>query len=323
MDIYKGDIKLINTESRIFESWGSLDIVDRQGDRIPIEEFSKILPSMMLLKPQIHLEHSNKPVAEILDMMIKTNEKGHKGIYIVSKMFNKYEFHNQVWKDLQDKIYTGLSFGGMAKDNEYSTDSNGHIDARILKDIEGVEFSLVKRPANQEALVTAISVAKSDAKEIKKEGEKDMEGKIKLEDIMKSLETIGKRLDVLEQKKEDVKPKEPDKEPDKEPEKKEDVKPKEPEDKPKEPDKKAEEDKPKEPEDDEETKNLEKELKKLQLNKEISELKKAKPEVTNIKKDSKTVGGKRPEGAVTIKDGVSIKDMTFIDIAKCYVDERR
>jgi len=35
------------------------------------------------------------------------------------------------------------------------------------------------------------------------------------------------------------------------------------------------------------------------------------------------VGGKRPEGAVTIKDGVSIKDMTFIDIAKCYVDERR
>ena len=145
-------LEIFNDKDRIFGGWGSVEVVDRQGDVIPISELKKIMPKVMDRGGIINLQHSNKPVGKILNYEFKTHpQTGKEGLYIVGKIYNDYDLDNEAWNGLKTGKYKGLSFGGGAKKAEVEK-IDGQ-EANVLTGIEGYEWSIVEKPANQYAYI--------------------------------------------------------------------------------------------------------------------------------------------------------------------------
>jgi len=163
-------VKVLNPDERIFESWGTAEVVDKDGQVLPINEFEYIMPVMMDRGGEIMYSHSNKKVGKILNYQFKdkTLDDGTTapGLLITGKIYNNYDFDTQVWDAIKSGKITGLSFGGrQAQMNVQYSVIQGQ-PAEILRNLEGFEFSVVENPANQEATMTFVNnLAKSEKKD--------------------------------------------------------------------------------------------------------------------------------------------------------------
>ena len=158
------DIK--DEKQRLVEAYATVEVVDKDGEIIPIEEFKKIMPIIMDRGGLVMYEHSNKPVGKILNWEITEHEKtGKPALKLLIKVFDHYEFDNQVWDAIKQGKIKGISFGGLSKD-EVKTK-----DGKIIKDVMGYEFSFVENPANPYATIKRINYLAKKAKETKKEDE--------------------------------------------------------------------------------------------------------------------------------------------------------
>lgn len=161
-------LKIVNPDERIFQSWGTVEVVDKDNQVLPISEFEGIMPIMMDRGGELMYAHSNKKVGKILNYEFadKKLEDGStaKGVLITGKVFKNYKFDDEVWKKVLNKQIKGLSFGGRQSnqlDKSYETIRGK--PAEIIGSIEGFEFSLVENPANQEATMTFVNnIAKED-----------------------------------------------------------------------------------------------------------------------------------------------------------------
>jgi len=154
MIILKGEITDLNNEERIFSGWGSVQVVDRQGDIIPISEFKPVMEKLMKRGASVIDTHTNHVVGKIINYEFKKTSDGKDGLYLTAKIFNDYPSDNEVWQGILNGEYTGFSLGGRAGDKQLSCDNTGCHN--ILKDIEIWEFSIVKKPANQLAIIDKI-----------------------------------------------------------------------------------------------------------------------------------------------------------------------
>ena len=173
---------ILNSDSRVFQSWGSVEVVDSDDEVIPMSEFKKIMPVIMDRGGILIDQHSNKQVGKILNYEFKTHKETDKeGVLLTCKIFNNYKSDESIWKAIKSGQKRGLSFGGNAgktKMNFRFKDFNGNKEANILSEIEGYEFSVVDNPANPFATMTDINaVAKTKKDEIQKPfaGYKDLE----------------------------------------------------------------------------------------------------------------------------------------------------
>ena len=150
-------------KQRLFEAFASVELKDSQGDVIPITEFEKVMPKLMSRGAPIQLQHSNHHVGKILNYQIvtKNTPAGRvPALKIIGEIFDDYESQDKVWEAIKNGSLSGISFGGNGITlGKYKV---GDDTARLLTDLEAYEFSVVDKPANPEALMEKVSIAKSE-----------------------------------------------------------------------------------------------------------------------------------------------------------------
>ncbi len=151
-------LEIFNEEDRIFKSWGTVEVRDKEGQMIPMEEIKKIMPTLMDRGGIITDRHSNRVVAKILnyEYLQKETKEGLKdGIYITGKVFKDYQIDDMVWEGIKKGIYKGLSFGG--RNHQLDIKYEKGLSTEILKQLEGLEYALVPGMGNQESTMEEIN----------------------------------------------------------------------------------------------------------------------------------------------------------------------
>ena len=153
----------------IFETWGSVEVLDKDGQILPISEIMKAMPSMINRGGVIHLGHSNRVVGKIHDFWkadwVDPDDGKRKipGIMFKAELFNDYKSDMEARNGVRDGKFRMVSFGGMSWKGEHMEGRGG--SAEVMKDLEGWEFALVERGKNPLAYMTTIngvSLAKGD-----------------------------------------------------------------------------------------------------------------------------------------------------------------
>lgn len=154
--------EILNDDERIFKSWISVEDIDRQGDILPIEQLNRIMPVYMKRGGVLMDEHSNRHIGKMLNYERAMHpQTGKPGIIGTFQLFKDTKLDNERWAEVKAGVRTGISFGGRATGKPVIM-SNGDV-VKILENVEGYEFSLVSRPANQHALITEVNYyAKGD-----------------------------------------------------------------------------------------------------------------------------------------------------------------
>lgn len=156
--------EILDKDDRLVRGWGTVEVVDKDGQIIPISEVKKIILKMMDLGLPIIDNHTNKKVGKVLNYEFKQNPiSGTEGLLLTYKIDKGFPLFDKVWEEIKEGKRVGLSFGGSSHKSR---------DMRVggklgegLEDIEGYEFSSVDAPANQLALNTEINYfAKGDVK---------------------------------------------------------------------------------------------------------------------------------------------------------------
>ena len=153
--ILKGSITNINKERRTFSGFSSVEIIDRQGDFLPISEFEKVMPILMKRGALIMDSHSNHPVGKIISYEFKDTDNNEKGLYLTAEIFSDYPTDNEIWEQIKNGELSGFSLGGKAGTKTPTCTNIGCYN--ILGDIEAWEFSVVSRPANQSATIKEVN----------------------------------------------------------------------------------------------------------------------------------------------------------------------
>lgn len=204
-------------DERVIAGFCSVEIKDKQGDVVPIEELEKAMYKLMDRGGHIIFGHQNKPIGKILRWEIKDHpETSKKGLWIVAKIHKGYEADDVVWNMIKSGTLKGFSIGGGAgKIEEKIIKENGkERPVKYMKDIQLYEVSVVDRPANPLAMIEGVnyfakgeisdSYIKEDGVWYKMSGDEKIEiggdeefvkhvneNKInKVEEILKSIEDI-------------------------------------------------------------------------------------------------------------------------------------
>ena len=148
-------LNIVNEEDRIFKGFLSVEIVDKQGDIVPIEELEKVMTALMKRGGVITDTHTNRVVGKILNWQ-KVIKDGKPAILITGQIFKDYKYDDLVWEKIKNGEYRGLSIGGIATQKK----ENG---VNKLEQLELFEVSVCETPANPEAVITAVNtLAKAD-----------------------------------------------------------------------------------------------------------------------------------------------------------------
>jgi len=153
----------LDNQERTFKSWGSVEMIDKQGDFLNIDEFKPVIEKLNKLGHSIPVmdSHSNHQIGVITNIEYGIDKENRKGLLLTGKIFSRYPSDDSAWEALKSGEYSGMSLGGKAGEKIPVCDQNGCYN--ILKNIEVWEFSLVATPANPGALVTEFNkLAKSD-----------------------------------------------------------------------------------------------------------------------------------------------------------------
>ena len=180
------DLEVLNEDERKFKGFVSVEVADKEGEIIPIDELAKHMDTLMDTAPNINDEHSNVTVGRILNWQRKKHPRtGADSVEITAKIFNNrhYEIDDKVWNGIKEggeDGYNGLSFGGSNKEKEFK--NVGGRPVQVLTDLEAYEISVCRSPCNAEAVITGFNpLAKSDNVLQKKE-----------DDVIKAYETVSK-----------------------------------------------------------------------------------------------------------------------------------
>ena len=160
-------IELANEEDRVYRGFGSVEIKDSHGDLLSMNQFMKVMPTIMDRGGIILDSHSNRPIGKIINYnFIEHPEIKKVGILLTVKNFKGTKFDNVVWDKIKSGEYTGFSFGGMSINKPTIKFEEGMDITKIVNEFEGFEFSAVEVPANKASTFTEINyLAKSDKKQ--------------------------------------------------------------------------------------------------------------------------------------------------------------
>ena len=61
------DMELFDETQRIVKGWGTVEIVDKEGDFLPMSEFKQIMPIIMKRGGNVSDRHSNRVIGKILN----------------------------------------------------------------------------------------------------------------------------------------------------------------------------------------------------------------------------------------------------------------
>lgn len=158
------DIKqaVTRAKDRVFVAWSSVDVEDKDKEKIPIDEVIQTHKTFLERGGVIKDMHGRHQIGRMLAYRTMTHPVSNTvGVLTLNKVFNNYELDDEVWKEIKEGKRTGLSLGGYNMNTEYQ-EKDGHL-MKILSGFRHTETSSVYSPANPLALNEAMSaVAKSE-----------------------------------------------------------------------------------------------------------------------------------------------------------------
>ena len=184
--------------------YASVDMVDKQGDRIPSEALKKAFGKFMDNKAfrNVQLAHSGIQVGEVVadhtdsqGRMWKSEVDDH-GLFVVCKIRSDIQKAREVQKQIRDGDLRAFSIGGQAlfRVSKHTPEHGNH---REITELELHEVTLCKKGINPEARYT---ILKMDETEVTKMTESEA-----LNEIRDGLSRVLKHMDegVVKEKKED------------------------------------------------------------------------------------------------------------------------
>ena len=151
-----------NAKDRLFMAWSSVDVVDKDSEKIPIDEVIETHRIALQRGGSLQDMHTNHKIGCMLAYRTMTHPVSNTvGVLQLNRVYSDYELDDQVWKEIKEGKRTGLSLGG------YNTTSrierkHGKL-FKVLAGFRNTETSSVYSPANPLALNEAVSaVAKSE-----------------------------------------------------------------------------------------------------------------------------------------------------------------
>ena len=179
--------------------YASVDMVDKQGDRIPTDALGKAFDKFMTNKAfrNVQLAHSGIQVGEVVDSYkdsqgrVWKSEVDNHGLFVVCKIRSDIQKAREVQKQVRDGELRAFSIGGQAlfRVSKHTPEHGNH---REITDLELHEITLCKKGINPEARYT---ILKMEDEEVEK-----MTDDSALEEIRESLTGILKALDKNEEK---------------------------------------------------------------------------------------------------------------------------
>jgi HK97 family phage prohead protease len=179
--------------------YASVDMVDKQGDRIPTDALGKAFDKFMTNKAfrNVQLAHSGIQVGEVVDSYkdsqgrVWKSEVDNHGLFVVCKIRSDIQKAREVQKQVRDGDLRAFSIGGQAlfRVSKHTPEHGNH---REITDLELHEITLCKKGINPEARYT---ILKMEDEEVEK-----MTDDSALEEIRESLTGILKALDKNEEK---------------------------------------------------------------------------------------------------------------------------
>ena len=150
-------LEIEDIDDRIIVGWANVEVVDAEGDIVPVKELERAMLKFMDRGGTIIAGHQNKPVGKVLRWEIAEHpETKTLGVKIWAKIFDDYEIDNLVWNDIKSGKKLGLSIGATAKPVKAKVKDSGET-VNVLSGLELLEISVVDEPANPYALIEAVN----------------------------------------------------------------------------------------------------------------------------------------------------------------------
>ncbi len=167
---YLQDLK---KESREFTSWGSVEVVDSQGDKIPMEDLKQKMPIVMRRGGVIMYGHSNRHVGRLTKYNFQNKDvdgEAVPGILLDGQIFNDYKIDDMAWEAIQLAKANDLpvmSLGATPLGHP-TRECDGDICWNLFDDNQYYEWTVTEIQqgsigANPEAKVEKLALAKSDS----------------------------------------------------------------------------------------------------------------------------------------------------------------
>jgi len=182
--------------------YASVDMVDKQGDRIPTAALKKAFTRFMDNRAyrNVQLAHSGIQVGEVVDSFsdsqgrVWKSEVDDHGLFVVCKIRSDIQKAREVQKQVRDGDLRAFSIGGQAlfRVNKHTPEHGNH---REITDLELHEITLCKKGINPEASYTILKMDETDVVKMT-----DNEA---LTEIRDSLTGILKAIDKNEEKTEE------------------------------------------------------------------------------------------------------------------------
>jgi HK97 family phage prohead protease len=138
---------ILDPQERIVEGYASLPNLDDQGDVIPLDVIEAALPAFMNPWGNLREMHQQSAVGKVLAAKVDEH-----GLKIITKIEDP-----TAWAKVKSGVYMGFSIGGNIPDDATETRADG---ARLIKEVQLSEISLVDRPANPRARIGVVKLNK-------------------------------------------------------------------------------------------------------------------------------------------------------------------
>ena len=158
----------------VVDTWGSVNIRDSQGQRLPINEILKDTPMMMAHRPKVHLSHTDTEVGDLIDVRKATKTvdgKKEDAIRVKYGLYGTRRFHKATRAKVEKGDLGMVSIKGFAYGKPTYEPSKAGV-TEVLHDLECVTFAICKQGVNPEATnvsVNGVEVAKADDIELLKQ----------------------------------------------------------------------------------------------------------------------------------------------------------
>src|SRR5210317_97212 len=152
-------------EDLFVAGYASVDMVDKQGDRIPTNALKKAFSQFMGNKAfrNVQLAHSGIQVGEVVDNHTDSqgrlwkSEVDHHGLFVVCKIRNDIQKAREVQKQIRNGDLRAFSIGGQAlfRVSKTTPELGSH---REITDLELHEITLCKKGINPESTYTILKM---------------------------------------------------------------------------------------------------------------------------------------------------------------------
>ena len=154
------DINIMDSDQRLVAGWASVEMVDTQGDLVPISELKKAFLALMDRGGHIIYGHQNYPVGKILQWEVREHPLTKAlGVYMIVKINSGYDADNIVWQLVKENKLKGFSIGGKGQSEKSIIETDGvKKTVNVLRKVQLNEVSIVAEPANQLARIDQVAI---------------------------------------------------------------------------------------------------------------------------------------------------------------------